>query len=797
MLDSKFPMFLAWGPELAFLYNDAYIDILGQKHPAALGNRFQDIWGELWPDLSPLIARALAGEATYGENVRLQMLRKEHEEQTWFTFSYSPLRDEQGKIAGMFCACTETTRQILAERRQAFQLALSDRLRGLGEPMAAIDVAAEALGRHLQVARVGYGEIDVQAGTVQVIRDWSAGVLRSLAGEIHSLAGFGPEAVAQLHVGQPLVVDDVRCDPRTVSHAAAYAGVDTRALLVVPLIRAGTLIATLYVHENQIRRWSEEDVALAQDVAERTWATVERARAEERRHRAEAALSAQLEAERNRLRTLFEQAPGFMAVLRGPQHVFELVNAAYMRLIGPREVLGRSIRVALPELEDQPFIGQLDLVYASGEPYFATEARVLLRRHPDGAMVERFVDFVYQPLTEANGHVSGIFVEGSDVTERMHAYMALRDADRRKDEFLAMLAHELRNPLAPISAAAQLLRIASHNEVRVRQTSEVITRQVEHMTGLVDELLDVSRVTRGLIRLEYKAVDMHDVISTAVEQVRALIETKRHMLRRRDHAGPVWVSGDRRRLVQIIGNLLNNAAKYTPDGGTIDIAVTVERAHALVRVSDTGVGIAPGLLPHIFEPFTQAERSPDRGQGGLGLGLALVRSLTQLHGGSVTARSDAGGSTFTLRLPLAAQAPAANAQNTESASAHPAQPSQSAHVMVVDDNRDAAQSLALLLESEGYRVDLAYDAAAALAQVQTDAPQVLLLDIGLPDMDGYQLARRLRALPQTVHATLIALTGYGQPQDQERSRSAGFDYHLVKPADTARLIALIGSLQHP
>ncbi|WP_194723208.1 ATP-binding protein [Noviherbaspirillum malthae] len=795
MLDSQFPMFVAWGPELGFLYNDAYIEVLGAKHPQALGRRFHDIWQEIWPVISPLIDRALAGEATFHENLPLLMQRKGHDEQTWFTFSYSPARDETGRVAGMFCACTETTGQILAERRQAFELHLADLLRGMDDPLQIIEAGAEALGRHLGVARVGYGEIDASGKEVSVARDWTNGSVASLAGETRPLDSFGPDIIAELKAGRILRLDDMKNDPRSAPYAEGYASIGVMSLLVIPLIKAGRLKAILYLHEAAPRQWTREDETLSEQVAERTWATIERARAEEQRRRAEEALSAQLAAESDRLRTLFEQAPGFMAVLRGPQHVFELANAAYLRFTGRQDIIGKPVREALPELETQPFFAQLDRVYATGEPFFAQQAPVTLAQTAGSAAAVRYIDFIYQPVKDAAGAVSGIFVEGYDVTERKLADEALRAADRRKDEFLAMLAHELRNPLAPISNAAQILRIISTEQPKVRHASDIIARQVEHMTGLVDDLLDVSRVTRGLITLDREMADLHDIIAGAVEQVRTLIDARSHRLRLEVPDHPLPVLGDHTRLVQVLANLLNNAAKYTPDGGVIALRVEQEQepGSGMYRISvrDNGVGIEPKLIGHIFDLFTQAERSPDRSQGGLGLGLALVRSLIDLHGGSVDARSDGPGkgSEFIIRLPRPEDASIAQQPQEESEAAKAAQ--QGLRVMVVDDNVDAAESLALLLETEGHQVMVGHAAEDALAVMRQDAPQVFLLDIGLPDMDGYELARRLRMQPGSAKLLLVALTGYGQAKDHEKSRDAGFDHHLVKPADIRQVLAIL------
>jgi signal transduction histidine kinase/ActR/RegA family two-component response regulator len=606
MLNSAFPMFIAWGPGLGFVYNDPYCDVLGDKHPAALGSRFQDVWAEIWDDLRPLAERALRGEATYADRLHLLMNRHGYDESTWFTFSYSPVRDEAGVIAGVYCACVEVTEQVLAER------------------------------------------------------------------------------------------------------------------------------------------YRNEEIG--------------------------------------RFRTLFEQAPGIMAVLRGPDHVFELTNQSYLQLIGHRQIVGKTARDALPEVTGQGFFELLDRVYTSGQPFVGHALPLRLQREPGGPLEERYLDFVYQPIRDAGGAVSGIFVEGSDVTARKLVEDELRAANRQKDQFLAMLAHELRNPLAPIMTAAQLLRLGRQDPRSVRNASEIIVRQAAHMTDLVNDLLDVSRVTRGLVTLEKEELDLNVIVSAAVEQVRPLIDARRHSLTLQLSGQPAHVIGDRTRLVQVISNILNNAAKYTAPGGSVLLAVTVDEHHVFIRVRDNGVGIAPEVLPYIFDLFTQAERTPDRSQGGLGIGLALVKSLIALHGGSVHAES-AGlgqGSEFSLCLPrVAAPAPGEDAALPLEAGQDPDQ----LRVMVVDDNVDAAQMLAALLEVQGHVVSVEYDGQGALERARRERPDVLLLDIGLPDMDGYELARRLRAQPENAHATLVALTGYGQHQDREEAQQAGFDHYLVKPAD--------------
>ncbi|MDN4058133.1 ATP-binding protein [Massilia sp. YIM B02769] len=374
----------------------------------------------------------------------------------------------------------------------------------------------------------------------------------------------------------------------------------------------------------------------------------------------------------------------------------------------------------------------------------------------------------------------------------------LRAADQRKDEFLAMLAHELRNPLAPISTGAHLLKLLHSDNAQITQTCAIIARQVEHMTGLVDDLLDVSRVTRGLVSLSTGVLDLRKVIDDAAEQIRPLIATRRHTVVLDLPLDAATVKGDHKRLVQVVANLLNNANKYTPEGGRIELRLSQEDGDYVLRVSDDGIGMEPQLVARVFDLFSQAERTPDRSQGGLGLGLALAKSLVELHGGSVQAES-AGlgkGSTFTVRLPRHTQdLPVSIAQSRGQATA--ATPLK---VLLVDDNLDAAHTLQLFLGAAGHTVEVAYCGADAVDVARVFEPDVCLLDIGLPDFDGNELARRLRRMPQATGASLIAMTGYGRQQDREAAMAAGFDFYMVKPVNTVELsdrLADIAAQQHP
>jgi len=393
------------------------------------------------------------------------------------------------------------------------------------------------------------------------------------------------------------------------------------------------------------------------------------------------------------------------------------------------------------------------------------------------------------PVRNDEGRIVRWMGTCTDIHEQKRVRDELLASNRRKDDFLAMLAHELRNPLAPISTAAHLLKAAPSDPARVERFAEIIERQVRHMTELVDDLLDVSRVTRGLVELESKPVDMKAVLANAIEQVRPLIEARGHRLTTRTAAGDVYVLGDRTRLIQVVSNLLNNAAKYTPPNGALSLSMAVDDQVEVV-VADDGVGIDQQLLPHVFDLFTQEERTPDRAQGGLGLGLSLVKSLVELHGGHASAESEGRGrgAAFTVTLPLMKDSTSAAPQDQRIDLPHAAR---ALRVMVVDDNRDAAETLGMLLETLGHEVSVMHDPEQALAAVRGTAFDAFVLDIGLPGMDGHTLARQLRAHPNASAAIFIALTGYGSSEDRQRGDEAGFDHYLVKPADLADLARLL------
>jgi PAS domain S-box-containing protein len=419
----------------------------------------------------------------------------------------------------------------------------------------------------------------------------------------------------------------------------------------------------------------------------------------------------------------------------------------------------------------------------TGEPHYVPEMVETRRDHGAREYYEWRIDRI--PLSE--GH--GVVCYFRDISQQVHAREALEATDRRKDEFLAMLAHELRNPLAPIMTAVHLLAKKADPSETLARSLAVITRQTEHLSKLVDDLLEVSRITQGKIRLAKEPLDVATVVSRAVEISRPLLNARKHELAVAVPRGALWIEADMTRIAQVLGNLLNNAAKYTREGGRIVLAAERQGETAVFSVRDNGIGIAPELLPRVFDLFTQADTSLDRSEGGLGIGLTLARGLVQLHGGTIEARS-AGvgrGSEFVVRLPLG-QAPAATIHET----AGEPLASVRRRILVVDDNRDAAESLMDFLADVGHSVFAAYDGPSGLEAAQAQNPDVVLLDLGLPKLDGYSVARELRRAHGSA-MMLIALTGYGQEEDRRRTREAGFDHHFVKPICLDKLCELLAS----
>jgi PAS domain S-box-containing protein len=470
-------------------------------------------------------------------------------------------------------------------------------------------------------------------------------------------------------------------------------------------------------------------------------------------------------------------------------------NRGARRIFGyePDEVIGKPITIIIPpelHAEEKQILDKL----RRGEriDHFDT-----VRVTKDGRRIA--ISLTVSPVRAADGTVIAASKVARDISDRKLAEQrlqqseeALRLADRRKDEFMALLAHELRNPLAPIRYALAANRKPGRTPEQLRQAEEIIERQVTHMSRLLDDLLDVSRITRGALELKKTRTELTSIIGAAIETARPTLEAKHHNLVLDLPTQPVQLEGDVVRLAQVFSNLLINAVKYTDPGGQIHLRAHQESGSVVVSVIDNGIGISAELLPRVFTMFFQSDQAIERAEGGLGVGLSLVRGLVMLHGGSVQARSKGPGkgSEFTVRLPAGAPLPECldTEMGTESLAANAG-----LKILVVDDNRDAADTCAMLLEASGHHVQTAYTARQALELARTFRPHALLLDIGLPDIDGYKLAQQVRATPWGRSAILVAVTGWGQEQDRLRAVEAGFDQHLVKPISAETVESLLQS----
>jgi PAS domain S-box-containing protein len=759
-LNSRFPLFVWWGPDLVNIYNDAYIPILGKRHPEAFGVPARATWREIWHIVGPQAEIVMReGGATWNERVLLVMERHGYTEDTWFTWSYSPIPDDEGRIGGLFCACTEDTPRVHAERER-------DRL----------------------------------------------------------------------------------------------------------------------LHEVQL--------------------------------------------ERRRLAEAFEQAPTFLAVMRGPDHVFDVANERYYQLIGRRNLIGKPLSEVLPEVAEQGFLDLLDRVFATGEPFVGTGMRVMLQRAASRPLEEAYVDFVYQPMRAPDGTVTGILALGADVTERALAQRRLREsearfreladampqivfsaqhsgqidyfnrqwyaytglppgdvslegwrsahtedglhraleswteavrtgqpfecefplrrhdghyrwhlaravpmrddqgritrwfgtntdiherkqfeqslqraqeeaerASRMKDEFLATLSHELRTPLNAILGWSQILTRRAALPPDLAQGVEAIERNARAQGRIVDDLLDMSAIISGKVRLERRPTDLADAVRAAADAVApSALARQIALVIELGGSDETLVEGDPNRLQQVFWNLLANAVKFTPRGG--EVRATLERAGDAyqVAVRDTGEGIDPAFLPFIFDRFRQADASRVRRHRGLGLGLALVKQLVDLHGGRVTVWSvgQGRGATFTVTLPRA-RATTTRRPEADTTGRADGSDVRGLRVLVVDDEEDARDLVRQLLEDAGAEVTTASSAADAMTRIETREYDVVVSDIGMPDEDGYSLVRRLRARgpERRGHIPAIALSAWARPDDRTEAARAGFDLHLAKPVEPEVLMAMV------
>jgi PAS domain S-box-containing protein len=577
---------------------------------------------------------------------------------------------------------------------------------------------------------------------------------------------------------QRVVVEDIETDVRVTEARELLRREGVRGVHSTPLIaRDGSVLGALTVHLSQPRRPSERELRIADICARKAVVFIERARAEE--------LLSQRE---RRFRTVLDSSAVPFVVMTPVRDArgditdfrFRYVNTAAGRVYRgrPADFMGRNVAEVLPGIWDDR--ERLDMYIEALE---RNEVREIERCSAADGNIAWF-HIVASPL---DGDLAVWF---ADITHRKNQERELIEADRRKDEFLATLAHELRNPLAPIRQAASIARNEKATEAQKRWSNNVIERQVQHMSLLLDDLLDVSRITHGTLQLRKQATDLQSILGAAVETARPLIDERRHQLMV-DIPEDLRVLADPLRLAQVLSNVLTNAAKYTNPGGHIRVSASQQNGGLEVSVEDDGIGIAAQDLPRIFGMFTQLRSAQEHSAGGLGIGLALAKGIVELHGGRIEVSSPGPGmgSRFTVHLPNASTAPADSQRAQVASNGHAAT---GKRILLADDNRDAAESLAILLRLEGHQVDLVHDGQAALARFAEQQPDVALLDIGMPKQNGYEVARQIRSTPRGGEVMLIAVTGWAQDSDKAQSRDAGFDHHLTKPIELGSLISLLG-----
>jgi len=656
-------------------------------------------------------------------------------------------------------------------RRQQFLSELDTQTRPLVDPQVLMQTISRLLAEHLGVSRCAYATVENET-VFDITGDYARDV-PTIVGR-WQVAAFGPGCVADMLANKPFVVDDVETDPRiTPDSLPAYRATTIRAVICVPLHKQQRFTAAIAVHQTEPRVWTRDEIELVEIVVGRCWEALERASVERK-----------LAENHGRL-----------------DYAVQLSGIGFWYCDLPFAELMWDVRTKQHFFLPPDARVTIELFYERIHP----EDREATRAAIDASIANHTsYDVVYRTVDPQSGEHNYVRALGGtayahdgtplrfdgvtvDVTALKRAEAKLREQDRRKDEFLATLAHELRNPLAPIRSGLELLR-TSDEVARKAQIHAMMERQLGHLVRMVDDLLDISRITLGKIRLVESRVDLDRVVTSAVETTKALLEAAGVELVLDVAAGPLVVHGDPTRLAQVIANLLSNAAKYTPRGGRVTVAVAPRGDQVTVTVTDTGVGIPPDKLAAVFEMFVQLGQSLDRANGGLGIGLTFSRRLIELHGGTLEAHSegDHRGSTFVVRLPLL-EAPSTQPLVTRVATVT------SLRILVVDDNVDAAELLAALLELSGHAITVAHTGPEALAVTAKHPLDVVLLDIGLPGLDGYEVARRLRADTSRPQPMLVALTGWGAEEDRDKARSAGFDHHLVKPVDQATLTAILAT----
>jgi PAS domain S-box-containing protein len=704
------------------------------------------------------------------------------------SLTVSPVKDASGQIIGASKIARDITDRKRtdaalreSEGRHRFLAELAAATHPLADPKEVMVTSARRLAEYLGVDRCAYAEVENEA-VFAVVADHTRGV-PSIVGR-WPVASFGAECQRAMLANVPFVINDVDRDPRAGTDLVAYRQTNIQAVICVPLHKAGKFVAAMAVHQKTARHWTPSEIQLVETVIGRCWESIERARA-----------TRALKEAADRLALAFDAASlGDWSWDTTTDLVTSSVRASQIFGIAPgTPITWKELQARLHPEDREMVLREIERTMATREQY-DVEYRVL---RLDGQEV--WVSAKGRAEYGDHGRALRMFGVIQDITEKKmleqelrHRASELASADRKKDDFIALLAHELRNPLAPVLTGLQVMRLSGDPKV-VANARARMERQLSHMVRLIDDLLDVSRMSRNKLHLQKAKVPLAEVISHAIEAASPPIESAGHHLHVTMPPEPIMLDADLTRLAQVFGNILTNSAKYTERGGHIWLTARRQDGHAVIAIRDTGIGIPSEALPRVFDMFAQLDRRIERVTGGLGIGLALVKALVESHGGTVTAESPGtgGGSTFTVRLPVADDG---KDTSPSGVTAPRRAPSTGRKVLIADDNQDAVASMAELLELLGNEVHVAHDGAEAVETAERLRPDLILMDIGMPRVDGLTAVRQLRTQAWAEKTTIIALTGWGQHGDRERTRAAGCNGHLVKPVTLIELEKILAAL---
>ena len=779
ILGAKQPMYAAWGADLTMLYNDAYATILGHKDADALGRPFLDVWSEIRDDLLPLVDRTLAGDSVHMEDITLMVERDGLEPEAHFAFSYTAVRDDHGRVQGLFCVCNETTELVMAGRRQAFRLELEDSLRGIDDADSLVRVAGRILGEHLGADRVGYGEVAPDGQSVLIDSAYSHGV-----GELHgefTIDSFGKEAGDRLRRGETVAVGDVQS--LDDGDQALWGQAQARSYVSVPIMRVGKLAATLFVNQATPRHWSVEDVGLIGTVAARVSDAVQRARAEE-----EARGSAA------RFRTLTQAIPNqvWTARINGSIDWFNERTADYLG--STDTAFGFHGWGAIVHPEDRPIADERwSAALASGDVY---EAELRLRRM-DGQYRWHIVRGV--PDRDFGGKVVRWVGTNTDIDDQKRAELdlaaakaAAEEANLAKSTFIANMSHELRTPLSAIIGYSEMMAEDIADGCSAEDMAGDLSKvenNARHLLGLINDVLDLSKIESGKMEAYSEDFEVEPMLRDVATTVDSLVAKKGNTLALEIDPRIGKAHTDLLKLRQILLNLLGNAAKFT-ENGTITLAARrqspSESGHggdALVfEVRDTGIGMSQEQLTRLFQRFTQADTSTTRKFGGTGLGLSLTKAFSEMLGGAVSVQSEEGaGSAFTLTLPAWFEADDAAEADPEPETIDPV-PAQSL-VLVIDDDADQRTLMTRFLNREGFEVQTAADGRTGLALAKKLKPRAVLLDVLMPGVDGWSVLTQLKADPELGRIPVVMVTSVDQ---RGLAASLGAAEYMLKPVQWDR-----------